>query len=216
MNYRFFLYFALSIIAGICSTVLLSVFFNPDLSSHFHTAIFATPGILVSTLSLYLFQAKALRQDSKLFQEATKNAFTFRLGNKLPGSYFYQDIEQFNASIVEEINKFKDTTRGVVKVGDNIAIGAAEVSYFLDKNGNSVLDGDESLIPTGEKYMQISPLPIHVGNERQFHERYVVEPGRYRFIDVHENLAMSNPMSNFSKAILISSKSWTFSPIVLI
>jgi len=68
-----------------------------------------------------------------------------------------------------------------------------EVSYFLDKNANSVLDSDESLIPTGEKYMQISPLPIHVGNERQFHERYVVEPGRYRFIDVHENLAMSDP-----------------------
>jgi len=68
-----------------------------------------------------------------------------------------------------------------------------EVSYFLDKNANAVLDGDETLIPTGEKYMQLSPLPIHQGNEKQFHERYVVEPGRYHFIGLHQNLAMSNP-----------------------
>ena len=106
-----------------------------------HVLILSGVSALVCTLVFSLMQSNGATQEMSCFEEKLDKLFRFQFDDALLETMQSGSLKPVKTKILEHIGDYKQTANKIVDTSDSVAIGAAEVSFFLDKlqetiNGN--------------------------------------------------------------------------------
>jgi len=122
-----------SVLAGISVGVSLSIMFFGVETSLLYAALISGSAVFCSSLVLSWLVSRSMKKEVLGFDQELEEILNTTSDSVSTKAMQTGVLMPLKLRIVEFIKVFKTTAHEVVKTGDTVAIGSAEVSYFLDK-----------------------------------------------------------------------------------
>jgi methyl-accepting chemotaxis protein len=122
-----------SVLAGISVGVILNIIFFGVETSLLYAALISGSAVFCSSLVLSWLVSRNMKKEVLGFDRELEEILNTASDSVSTKAMQTGVLRPVKLRIVEFIKDFKTTAHEVVKTGDTVAIGSAEVSYFLDK-----------------------------------------------------------------------------------
>ena len=135
--------------------------------------------MLGACIVLAILVARKLKAEMHDFEQSILRVFQLRLDDATNSSMQTGIFKPVKSRILEQVNQFKSAASQVVNTGDCIAIGSAEVSYFLDKLKGTINENVSQANQIGEATKEITHTTSVISNTADSVSQVVGEARAY-------------------------------------